>query len=515
MWDDEAVSATAPFARRTFGVLLHPSSLPGPEPIGTFGDEAEDFVDWLATTGAGVWQVLPLTLTHADGSPYFSPSAFAPNPWLIDLRRLAAIGLLTPDELEAGTSGATERVDHVAVVERKRPLLWAAADRFLTADHPLAEPFADWRDGAAEWLDDTCHFLARKDAEPDTAWWDWPDDLRTRRPAALSASAAELADEIARWSAVLFLADHQWQQLRRRANDVGIAVLGDIPIYVAPDSADVWMHQDSFELDDAGRLTAQSGCPPDYFSETGQLWGNPIYDWAAMESDGFTWWLSRLRRTLELTDLVRIDHFRGLSAYWSVPADDTTAIDGTWEPGPGQAFVDAVRAAFPDLPIVAEDLGELDDEVLALRDDNDLVGMRVLQFGFDDRPPNEHHPSQLVERSIVYTGTHDNDTLAGWWTGRSRRAKERVRLATDMPPRIGTRKVVWWLIETALRAPSVAAVVPAQDLLALGNDARMNLPGTTEGNWGWRLDAGALTPVVAARLREAASTAGGRGIPRS
>jgi 4-alpha-glucanotransferase len=493
------VTDTRPFPARTFGVLLHPSSLVGPEPIGTFGAEAALWLQWLASTGAGVWQVLPLTINGKDESPYFSTSAFAANHWLIDLRELRAAGLIAEFEPPAGLDGGP--IDFDAMRAWKRPRLLAAASTFLASDaHPWRTEY-DQFVASADWLADACHFFALQDQYPGTPWWDWDEPLRTRRPAAVVASASALAAEIEQWQVLQFFAERQWRRLRRAANDAGILVLGDIPIYVAPDSADVWVHQDQFELDADGRMLAQSGVPPDYFSETGQLWGNPLYRWDVMAADGFSWWISRLRRTLEQTDVVRIDHFRALSGYWSVPADHDTAIHGRWEPGPGQPFVDAVRKAFPVLPIIAEDLGDLDDDVLALRDDNGLVGMRVLQFGFDGDPPNEHHPSRIVDRCVVYTGTHDNDTLAGWWESLDRRQRAKVRAATGMPPRLRTPGAVRWLIDVTLRTPAVAAVVPVQDLLVLGSDARMNTPGTTVDNWMWRMPPDRLTPRLARDIR--------------
>lgn len=485
-------------------MLLHPTSMSGPEPIGTFGREAEEWIDWLAITGAGIWQVLPLTINGKDESPYFSTSAFATNHWLIDLRELERHRLLGPIEPPSGASHGP--IDFATMRAWKWPLLLAAASSFLAdGGHPWRTDYARFVD-ASDWLVDTCHFLALQDDRPGIPWWEWEEPLRRRDPAAVASSAAQLAAEIERWQVLQFFAERQWQALRRRANDAGLRVLGDIPIYVAPDSVDVWVNQDQFELDAAGRMTARSGVPPDYFSETGQLWGNPLYRWDVMAADGFAWWIARLRRTLEQTDLVRIDHFRALSAYWSVPVDHATAALGTWVRGPGQAFIDAVRAEFPDLPIVAEDLGDLDDDVLALRDRNDLLGMRVLQFGFDGDGPNDHHPSRIVERCVVYTGTHDNDTTAGWWEGLGRRRRERVRADTGMPARVGTRRAVWWLIEVALRSPASAAVVPIQDLLVLGRDARMNVPGTTVDNWTWRIPAGRLTRRLATDLRRLAES---------
>lgn len=496
---------TSPFERRTFGVLLHPTSLPGSEPIGTLGAEAFDWVEWLASTGAGLWQVLPLTYTGDEDSPYFSPAAFAGNPWLIDLHELVGVGLLGQVDLATSPSGGP--VDFEAMREWKRPLLHRAAATFL--DDRTHEWRADYDRfvNRTDWLADTCHFIALKQRAPDVPWWEWDEPLRRRDPAAVAASANELADRIAQEQVLQFIVDRQWRALRALANDSGVAIVGDVPIYVAPDSADVWTCQELFELDDDGRLTVQAGVPPDYFSETGQLWGNPIYRWDVMARDGFRWWMRRLRRALEQADIVRVDHFRALSAYWEVPAGDETAIGGAWVDGPGQAFVDAMRTAFPDLPIVAEDLGDLDDDVYALRDRNDLVGMRVLQFGLADRLPNDHHPASVVERSVVYTGTHDNDTLASWWEGLSRRRRERARAAIDMPPRVRTKRAVRWIVGAALRTRAVAAVVPLQDLLALGGEARMNTPGTVAGNWRWRVPAGSLTSDLADELAAMAASA--------
>jgi 4-alpha-glucanotransferase len=490
----------SPFPRRTFGVLLHPTSFAGPEPIGTLGEEARTWVDWLASTGAGLWQVLPLTYTGDEDSPYFSPASLAGNPWLVDLRELADAGLLDADEIPSEPIDAA--VDFAAMRTWKRPLLHRAATALLAdRSHP-------WRPGFerfvadTDWLDDACHFIARKEADPERPWWEWEEPLRRRRPRALARSRRELADVIEREQALQFFVDRQWSAIRSRANAAGVRVLGDVPIYVAPDSADVWSHQELFELDADGRGVVQAGVPPDYFSATGQLWGNPIYRWDVMARDGFDWWMRRLRRAFDQADLVRIDHFRALSAYWAVPADDDTAVAGKWVTGPGQAFVDAVRREFPDLPIVAEDLGDLDDAVRQLRDRNGLVGMRVLQFGLTDREPNEHHPTEVVERSIVYTGTHDNDTLASWWDGLTRRQRDRARTATGMPPRVRTRRAVRHIVAAAMQTKAVAAVVPLQDLLALGGEARMNTPGTSTGNWHWRMPAGCLTSGLASELAE-------------
>lgn len=495
-----------PFPSRSLGVLLHPSSFPGRDGIGTLGADAHEFVAWLQSTGASIWQILPLTINGKDDSPYFSSSAFAGNPWLVDLDVLVEQGLLDETGLPDAVTGDT--IDFEIMPSQKRAVLLSAAERFLaTPDHA-------WRPGFDEfvkdndWLTPTCHFLSLKARHGGAPWWQWPEQIRRCEAEAIGRSLEELADEIVRWSAMLYFFEVQWQAVRADAAERGIRILGDIPIYVAPDSADVWLNQDQFLLDDAGGLVMQSGVPPDYFSENGQLWGNPLYRWDVMEADGFSWWLSRLRRSLELSDIVRIDHFRALSAYWEVPGDADTAIDGRWVDGPGQSFIDAIRHEFPTMPFVAEDLGDLDDRVYALRDDNDFPGMRVLQFGFDGDPNNPHFPGRITAETIAYTGTHDNNTAAAWWLSLDDGMRANVARELGVDADADADAAVWSLIETAITSPAVAAVVPIQDLLVLGEDARMNVPATTVGNWNWRMQPGLLTPELAERLRRIAEQSG-------
>ena len=430
-WHDRGMTEHGLFPSRTLGVLLHPSSFPGRDGIGTLGAGAHEFVGWLEAAGATIWQVLPLTINGKDDSPYFSSSAFAGNPWLVDLDVLAANGLIEatglPDQVRHG------RIDFTEMPQHKRTSLWAAAERFLAMpDHawmPGFETFVSDND----WLTPTCHFLALNDLHDGAPWWEWPAPIRGREADAVARSLTDLADQIVRWSAVLYFFEVQWRDVRADAAERGIRILGDIPIYVAPDSADVWLHQEQFELDEAGGLIVQSGVPPDYFSEAGQLWGNPLYRWDVMAADGYSWWLARLRRSLELSDIVRIDHFRALSAYWEVAGDADTAIEGHWVEGPGQPFLDAIREAFPSMPFVAEDLGELDEPVYVLRDTNDLPGMRVLQFGFDGSVGNPHFPAAISENCVVYTGTHDNNTSAGWWNSLDTEMRAAVGRALGMP----------------------------------------------------------------------------------
>jgi 4-alpha-glucanotransferase len=498
-----------PFPHRTYGVLLHPSSLPGRDRIGTLGRGAHEFVGWLAEAGVGLWQILPLTINGRADSPYFSSSAFAGNLWLIDLEHLQEHGLLDAqsvwDALHAHDLDG--RVHFDELYARKRPLLWSAAERLLAdREHAWQALFRQFVDESG-WLADASLFFAVSDSLR-APWWEWPDPLRRRDPGAMAEARRDLQIEIERWQAVLFLFEIQWRELRATAHQFGIRVLGDLPIYVAPDSADVWANQTQFQLDADGRLAVQSGVPPDYFSATGQLWGNPLYDWEAMAADGYRWWLDRLARCLDLTDVVRIDHFRALAAYWEVPGDADTAIDGRWVAGPGQAFLDAVRAAFPEFPFVAEDLGTLDDDVYELRDRNQLPGMRVIQFGFDGMPDNAHLAHRYPEACVVYTGTHDNQPIAGWWASLDAAKRDEVGHYYQHGPDASQARATWSLIEAALGSRAVAAVIPVQDLLVLDDRGRINDPSHEHGNWGWRMPHDATSTELAHTVRSLAARYG-------
>jgi 4-alpha-glucanotransferase len=492
-----------PFPHRCFGVLMHPSSFPGREGIGTLGRAAVSFLDWLASTGASTWQVLPLTLNRHHHLPYFAESAYAGNIWLVDLEGLVEVGLL--DESDLGGAVHDHRyADPIHFDElrtRKLPLLRAAADRLLgDTSHPWRASFDDFV-AREDWLADTCRYFALSEHFEEAPWWEWPADVKRREPRALAALDATLAPEVARWRAMLFMFDLQWAEIRRAAAEHGIEVLGDLPIYVAARSADVWRHQDQFDLDADGYMNTQSGVPPDYFSETGQLWRNPLYRWDVMADDGYAWWLSRLGRCLELTDIVRIDHFRALSAYWEVPGDAETALGGRWVDGPGQDFLDAVNRRFPTSPLVAEDLGTLDDAVYELRDRNALPGMRVLQFGFDGTDDNPHLPDRFTESCVAYTGTHDNQPIAAWWLSLDRETRDLVGAYYQHGSDADPTRATWSFIEAAFGSRAIAAIVPVQDLLALGDEARMNDPSSPLGNWRWRMPVDALTPDLAWKLR--------------
>jgi 4-alpha-glucanotransferase len=493
------MTVSTPFSSRQFGILLHPSSLFGHDDVGTLGAEAHQFVDWLASTGASIWQILPLTLNGQYDSPYFSYSAFAGNLWLVDLELLHEAGLLAEPRLHERVTDA--HVGFADLPHTKRPQLLTAAEAFLSdATHAWRPRFEQFTREQV-WLTDTAHFFALKEALGDAPWWLWPEPLRRRERNAVRDSRRDLAGRIAVWEALFFFVDLQWSELKAYANGKGIRVLGDLPIYVNHDSADVWLNQDQFYLDDLGALTAQSGVPPDYFSETGQLWGNPLYRWAEMAKDGFTWWVERLRRCIALTDIVRIDHFRALAAYWEVPADAADARGGHWVQGPGQAFFDVLRREFPDLPFVAEDLGTLDDEVYTLRDDNGLYGMRILQFGFDGTPDNPHQPHAFPTSCIAYTGTHDNQPVAGWWAAMSDDMRAQVAAYYQVDPGADVGRIVWSLIEAAFGSRADVAVIPVQDLLVLDDRARMNDPSTFVGNWSWRMPPSGLSAELAESVR--------------
>ena len=492
-------TTSALFPRRELGVLLHPTSLCNREDVGTLGHHAFAFVDWLEQAGVTLWQVLPLTPNGLHNSPYFSSSAFAGNPWLVDLELLGEAGLLEAPFLHGAP--CDDRVPFATLPQTKLPQLLTAAETFLRRpDHPWQPAFEAFR-AREPWLEYTAHFLSLKEALAGAPWWTWEPDLRARRAEAVIASQETLADRIAVWEAVLFFFERQWHDLKAYANGKGIRILGDLPIYVSHDSADVWRYRGQFRLDRKGHMVVQSGVPPDYFSAAGQLWGNPIYHWERMVRDGFSWWLARLRRGTALNDIVRIDHFRALSAYWEVPRDADDARDGRWVPGPGQPFFDALARHFPAMPFVAEDLGTLDAAVHELRDRNGLFGMRILQFGFDGLPDNVHRPDVFPEESIAYTGTHDNDTLAGWWETLDGEVRAEVARYYQFTPEDPVGKVVWSLIEAAVACRSRVAVIPFQDLLVLDGRARTNDPARFVGNWEWRLPPNGLSDDLARSLR--------------
>jgi 4-alpha-glucanotransferase len=501
-------------SRRKSGILLHPTSLPGPFGIGDLGPVAHGFVDFLAACGQRLWQVLPLGPTGFGDSPYQSFSAFAGNPLLISPERLVEDGLLEKGELKP-PAFAAEAVDYGAVIDFKRPLLERAHRRFKEHAPPAARrAFAAFCRREAGWLDDYALFVALKEAHGGKAWNEWEEDLALRRPEALARWRRRAAEtiEVRQFGQYHFF--RQWAALKRRAARAGVEVMGDVPIFVAQDSADVWAHPELFQLDERGRPTAVAGVPPDYFSETGQLWGNPLYRWDAMARTGYRWWIDRLRATLAVVDLVRLDHFRGFEAYWEVPAGEETAVNGRWVQGPGDALFVALKAALGRLPIVAENLGVITPEVEALRERFGLPGMVVLQFAFGGDGDSDFLPHNYTRDRVVYTGTHDNDTTVGWWTagaGDTTRTDDQAVREREFAKRyLATegREIHWDFIRAALASVADLAIVPLQDLLGQGSAARMNLPARPSGNWQWRFVAGALTPEIRDRLRELTTTYG-------
>jgi 4-alpha-glucanotransferase len=505
--------------RRTSGILLQPTSLPGPHGIGELGREAVAFLDFLGETGQGLWQVLPLGPTGYGDSPY--QCFFAGNPLLVSLEGLRAEGLLTAADFKNRPAFPEREVDFGAVIDFKRPLLAKAFSAFEKKAEPArCEAFEAFCRTQAGWLSDFALFMALKRANGGSSWHRWERALVSRQPEALEKARRELAREVREACFEQWLFFEQWAEIRREAHARGIRIMGDIPIFVAHDSADVWAHPELFHLAADGRPSFQAGVPPDYFSATGQLWGNPLYRWDALARTGYAWWIERFRAVLGLVDLVRLDHFRGFEACWEVPGDEATAENGRWVKGPGATFFEALQAALGDLPIVAEDLGVITTEVVALREQFGFAGMAILQFAFGaDAHANDFLPHNFPRRKVVYTGTHDNDTVVGWWTGgvgdSTRTAEEVEREHERALAYVGGdgSEIHWDFIRTLLVSVADTAIVPLQDVLGLGSEARMNLPGRAGGNWRWRFAGNDLTPEVRRRLRAIAEAAGRRPPP--
>jgi len=484
---------------RVSGVLLHPTCLPSPYGIGDLGPGASQFVDWLAEMRQGLWQVLPLTPTSVGDSPYFSPSAFAGNPLLLSPDRLIEDGWLNRDDLDGAPSFDEDRVDYEAVGRFKANLLERAADRFdAQATAKQNEALASFAAAEADWLDDYALFMALKAENGGRPWTEWPQRLAQRDPAALDEARTRLSRAIRRHTLGQFFFYEQWRALKAHANGQGLEIVGDLPIFVAHDSADVWAHADLWRLDANGNPEVVAGVPPDYFSATGQLWGNPHYDWQRMAETRYAWWVKRIRTLLSLVDRIRIDHFRGFAAFWEVPAGEPTAVNGRWVPGPARAFFQALADQLGPLPIIAEDLGVITPDVVELREAFALPGMKILQFAFDTSEENNYFPHLFERNAVVYTGTHDNDTTLGWY----QKAKPADRAL--MAEYIGKAQIDephWDLIRLAHASVANTSVIPLQDLLGLGSEARMNTPGTSGGNWAWRFRQDALTLDVTSRFR--------------
>ncbi len=496
---------------RSAGLLVHPTSLPGPFGSGDLGPAAFRFVDFLAAAGQTSWQVLPISPTGYGDSPYQAFSAFAGNPLLVSPEVLGADGLLPPSVLDAHRVAATTRVDYASVIMRRWTLLEQAFDIFeADADMVARATQERFNQDNASWLAPFALFMALKGAHEGQPWTTWEPALVRRERGALDQWADRLERSVRLHSFVQRLFFAQWTRLKTYANERGIRIVGDVPIFVAHDSADCWAHPELFQLDQNGDPLFVAGVPPDYFSATGQLWGNPLYRWERHAADGYAWWIARMRQALRATDLLRLDHFRGFAACWSIPAGATTAETGQWVAGPGVALFTALRDALGSLPLIAEDLGVITPDVEALRDDVGLPGMKVMQFAFDSDANAVDLPHNYVKRCVVYTGTHDNDTTAGWFMAAPdharRYATRYLALDDDATPGQATAA----LLRATQASVADVAIVPLQDVLGLDTRARMNYPGREEGNWSWRVSADQLTDALATRLYDLASLYGRR-----
>ncbi|MBZ2025127.1 4-alpha-glucanotransferase [Streptococcus sanguinis] len=484
--------------KRQSGVLMHISSLPGKYGIGSFGQSAYDFVDFLVRTKQRYWQILPLGTTSYGDSPYQSFSAFAGNTYFIDFDILIEEGLLDEADVKGDDFGDDPRkVDYAKIFDARRPIMEKAVARFLKADD--LSDYESFVEQNAAWLEVFAEYMAIKEHFDNLAWTEWPDEAIRRREAASLASYREkLADKLTYHRVTQYLFFKQWLRLKAYANEHHIEIVGDMPIYVAADSADVWAQPHFFKTDAVGKPTCVAGCPPDEFSETGQLWGNPIYDWEAMDKDGYAWWIERLRESFKIYDIVRIDHFRGFESYWEVPADSETSATGKWVKGPDYKLFAAVKEALGDLNIIAEDLGFMTDEVIELRERTGFPGMKILQFAFNPDDESIDSPHLAPNNSVMYTGTHDNNTVLGWY-------KDEIDDATrQYMAQYTNRKeyetVPHAMLRTIFASVSFMAIATMQDLLELDSAARMNYPSTIGGNWTWRMTAEELNPIVEGEL---------------
>ncbi|HIK04281.1 MAG TPA: 4-alpha-glucanotransferase [Trichormus sp. M33_DOE_039] len=488
-----------PFPRSS-GILLHPTCFPSRFGVGDLGLEAYKFIDFLRDSYQQYWQVLPLGPTGYGNSPYASYSAMAGNHLLISPEKLQEQGLLAEEDFANLPEFAPNQVDYDRVIPIKVGLLKTACKNFQTKATPLQQTeFAGFCDSKAYWLDDYALFMALKDAHEGASWHTWKPELVKRKPAALENATQQLEAEIFYYKFVQFEFFRQWSELKAYANMSGIHIIGDIPIYVAQDSADVWAHPDIFCLDEETMEPAlMAGVPPDYFSATGQLWGNPVYNWEELQKQNFKWWIGRFEAMLDYIDVIRIDHFRGFEAYWAVPQGEETAINGEWVKAPGEELFDVIKHSLGKLPVLAEDLGIITPEVEALRDKYEFPGMKVLHFAFGSDPGNPFLPFNYGRNFVVYTGTHDNDTTVGWFNAANDYEKQNLLVYLGC---ISPEGIQWDFIRLALSSIANQAIIPLQDILGLGTEARMNYPSTAEGNWGWRYQSGALRSELGDRLK--------------
>ncbi|MCI7735223.1 MAG: 4-alpha-glucanotransferase [Dysosmobacter sp.] len=482
--------------KRSCGILMPISSLPSPHGIGTLGAEARKFVDFLADAGQSWWQILPVGPTSYGDSPYQSFSAYAGNPYFVDLDLLCEDGLLTPAEVNSvnwGTDPA--KVDYSAIYNSRFPLLHLAMERGWERD---ADKVAAFSEENASWLPDYALFMAVKRHFGMQSWTEWPDeDIRLRRPEAVARYQEELADDIRLFTYIQYLFFRQWEDLRSYAHEKGIGIIGDLPIYVAMDSADVWADPRAFQLDERNVPAEVAGVPPDYFTADGQLWGNPLYDWDAMKADGYTWWIRRIAGASRLYDILRIDHFRGLESYWAVPYGETTAKIGRWVKGPGMDLIGVLTEKFPNIQFIAEDLGYLTPEVRQLLEDSGLPGMKVLEFAFDSREAANYLPHTYPRHCVCYAGTHDNATLMGW---KDEAAPADIAMARQYLGLNDEEGFHWGVLRGGQSSVADLFVAQMQDYLGLGSEARMNTPGILGGNWQWRMLSGQITDALTARI---------------
>lgn len=484
---------------RSSGILFHPTSLPGKYGIGTLGKEAYAFIDFLKKSKQKLWQIFPLGPTGYGDSPYQSFSSFAGNPYLIDFDLLIEAHLLSEEDLKDIFFGDNEEyIDYGAIYNQKYPLLRKAYENFKSSDNnEMKGSLENFKRENSSWLNDYSLYISLKNHFNGLPWNEWAQDIKNREDGAMHHYRSELADDIEYHNFIQFLFFKQWGDVKRYANENGIKIIGDIPIFVAADSSDAWANPEIFLFDKERKPVKVAGVPPDYFSATGQLWGNPLYNWEKLKETNYSWWVERVRANLSTCDIIRIDHFRGFEAYWAVPYGDDTAINGQWEPGPGIDLFNAIKSQLGELPIIAEDLGLMTQGVIDLREATGFPGMKILGFAFDSGEENDYLPHTYTKNCVVYTGTHDNDTLVGWF----QKAKEEDRqFARDYLNSRADDEIHWDAIRGAWSSVACMAISPVQDFLGLGSEARINTPGVASGNWQWRLKQGVLTNELAEKI---------------
>lgn len=479
--------------KRASGILLHPTSLAGKYGMGALGNEAKAFIDFLHLAKQTYWQILPLGPTGYGDSPYQCFSSNAGNPYLIDIDTLVNDGLITADDIPELVVADDTRIDYGLVIDHKMGILKTAKNNFKPEGN---NEYTFFLQANAHWLNDYALFMALKEKFDKRPWYEWENDYRLRNQSVLLKETLALKVSIEFQQFIQYVFFKQWKDIKNYANSKGVQIIGDIPIYVAMDSSDTWCNPELFQFDNNKNPVVVGGCPPDYFSETGQLWGNPIFNYHKMEEDGFAWWINRIRASLALYDYVRVDHFRGFSGYWSIPYGEPTAVNGKWVDGPGKKLFYAIKNALGDIPIIAEDLGLITPDVTELRDHFNLPGMKILQFAFDSAESNDYIPHNYIKNCVVYTGTHDNDTVLGWYE----KAKEADQKYFLEYIHSDGSDICKDLIRVAWASVANTAIIPMQDLLRLGGDARMNLPGTTVNNWLWRMKSDDLKTELAEEL---------------